>query len=97
MHKNDVYYRGKNIAYLPAMTRKFFNLKNSRTFKYVITIVVGSMYRVAVSDCHEDYDFYDSTNDCEYQFWVCQEYFGKVFPALDTNKKYDITVKKVRK
>jgi len=71
--------------------RRFFKLKNSRVYKYVITIVEGTEYsfRKGVTSyilCTED-----KMIGC-----LCIRNFDKFFFSPDPKKKYNITVKKVR-
>ena len=83
------------IGYLTNYIRKYFKLKGSRIYKYVITIVEGTQF--AVRNDEETYHLYENNDDDGgYIGLVCIESFCEIFSALDKEKTYDITVKKVR-
>ena len=92
VHNNNAYYQGKKLDYIAQHMRRHFQLENSRTFKYVITITKGSTYRISRS-CG-DYDLYDAHNN--YIGLACIVYADKIFGKIEDGH-YDITVKKVRK
>ena len=98
IRNSDAYYRGRRIDELTVHLRESFGLKNSRVFKYEVTIVEGTQFRREKNSI--DYFIYANTKPGEklvYRGIVCQKHFDKLFFEFDVNKTYDITVKKIRK
>lgn len=88
----DIFYKGNRLAYVTNSIREYFGLNNSRVFRYVITIV---------EDADGDFrftcdDYWLEANGTEIGY-ICKEYFDKLFFEADPDKRYKITVKKVRK
>lgn len=91
MKDNNLYHRGNHIDYVMNSIRHFFKLKNSRVYKYVITIVEGTEYSF-----RGDRSYYILKIDDKFIGSLCIRHFNKFFFSPDPKKKYDITVKKVK-
>jgi formylmethanofuran dehydrogenase subunit E len=97
------YYRGKRLDYLLSTVIQHFNFEDSG--KHVVTIVEGTKYRIILdpdqmvsnSDDIELYAFLPVGGTGYERLYICREYFDKIFFKPDSNKTYDITVKKVKK
>ena len=96
LRNNIVFYRGKAIDKMVMSIRSYFKLKNSKVYKYVVTIVEGTQFSIEIDE--EYYSIFKEgiKSPQNYAGLVCQEHFDKLFFPFDENKKYDITVKKVR-
>ena len=95
LKNEDAYYRGKYLGYIADKIRRTFHITNSRTFKYAITIVEGTQYRIIAES-----DLYYQVRDTECNAFcgvICKRRFDKLFFVPRKNKRYDIIVKKVRK
>jgi len=88
-----VYYRGKKVDYLLNAIRRHFCLEDCH--KYQITIVEGTQFSFVENDDTDDdgYNLYHGDGFIEF---LCKKHFDKIFFVPDPDKKYDITVKKVK-
>lgn len=93
MRQENIYYRGKKVDYLAEYIRNHFNITNSRVYKYVITIVEGTEYNFR----NFSLEYFGLHIGNSFIGVICKEYFEKVFFRPDPKKRYNITVKKVRK
>jgi len=87
------YYGGRKLDDLAPTLKSHFKLRSSRVYKYVITIVEGTEYKFERGDW--DYHVHKADDD-KYCGLVCKKHFSKLFFVPDENKRYDITVKKVK-
>ena len=100
IENGHVYYLGKEIDYLLDSIRSHFGLKNSRIYKYVISIVESKTGRYnversgAMDDMYALYEIEDGAGSFVGE--ICQEHFVKIFFRPWLKKRYNITVKKVR-
>ncbi len=93
MKRDDhVSYCNKTVDYLVTGIRNHFQIRNSRVYKYVITITEGGQYR-----------FTNASIPNMYMLWwgkemlgiVCKNHFHRIF-FKPGRKGYNITVEKVR-
>lgn len=100
MRGNSIIYQGRMFSSLLSDVKKFFKLKDSYLFKYVITIVEGTQ-------CHIELRFPNSffytirgkgyPTGLMYELNLCKYRFDELFFVPEAGKRYDITVEKVRK
>lgn len=96
IHGTQIYYRGSRFSELFDQVRKYFKLKGSRLYKYVITIEEGTQCRIEPrfkGSC-----FYAIRGE-KYpdDLYLCKGKFDELFFEPDPFKRYDITVKKIKK
>jgi len=96
MKNNHVYYRGKKIGYVLSSTSEFFGLKNARVYKYAVTITEGTQYIVENSKYEAFYYLKNAETGASLGL-VCKEIFDRLFFVLNLKKRYNVTVKKIRK
>lgn len=99
MSGNDFYHRDEYLGYATFKIRHTFKLKNGET--YQITITEGSQYvfkshssRTSSSSRFYGITALEGNSHCGI---ICKKEFNELFFTPDPNKKYDITVKKVKK
>ena len=98
MRQEDAYYKGRKIDYVSYFIRKYFELRNSRVFQYVITIVEDSFGEFTFSAGRSGKSsFFDLYRGGSYAGSLCQGHFKKLFFTPDYTKKYNVVIKKVRK
>jgi len=100
IHGTKIYYRGSQFSELFDQVRKYFKLKGSRLYKYEITIKEGTQ-------CHIEprfkfscfYAIRGETYPDKYcgELYLCKSKFDELFFKPDPFKRYDITVKKIKK
>ena len=93
----DVYYLGKLIDYMAELIIKHFGLHSSRKYKYAITVTESKNgpYHICYSCIPESY--YELWKNEEYCGLLCIKHFPKLFPIVKIGRKYNVTVKKVKK
>lgn len=89
----DIYYRGNFVGAPLHDIIDEFNIKASKKYKYVVTIVPDKngqyMFKKNIS-------YLEIYKNGGYLSLICAEEFLKLF-KIKTNKRYNITVKKVLK
>lgn len=93
-----VWYKGKKLGSIVNFLDDRFSLRNSYKFKYRINIVEGGdfTFRAENDDFNID-DFYYLYENTRYIGLICKDEFNKLFFEPEEDKKYNITVKKVRR
>ena len=101
IQSDNAYYKGVKLGFLVNCIINHFRLENGE--EYVITITEGRGYRIS-GDKEEYYNFYKETKILrffpslsKYVGLVCKQHFNNLFFVPDPKKRYNITVKKVRK
>ncbi len=92
MREDRVSFRGRTFE-LVFGVRDYFKLENSRVYKYVITITKGGEYMFRESFSSHYCVLHQGATRIGI---LCKSTFRKVFFNPDPNRKYHITVKKVR-
>ena len=91
-------HKGSSIGMLVDTIRKHFKLKSGHN--YEITIIEGKKYIFKIHEGSMSM-YYDVYRKCflfnDYVGLVCKEEFDNLFFVPDLKKRYDITVKKVKK
>lgn len=101
IQSDDAYCEGVKLGLLVDCIINHFKLENGE--EYVITITEGSEYKID-SDSEEYYHFYKRTKILyffpglpKYVGIVCKKHFNNLFFVPDPEKRYSISVKKIRK
>lgn len=97
MRGNSIIYQGSRFSSLLSSVKKFFKIKNSYLFKYVITIEEGTQCRIEPR--LPDSYFYTIRGegyptDRWEELHLCRYRFDELFFVPEIGKRYDITVKR---
>lgn len=96
IHGFKIYYRGSYFSDILKEVQKYFKLGSSRIFEYVITIEEGTQFRIVPR--FEGSVFYELEGERGLpELHICKNKFHELFFVPEAGKRYDITVKKVRK
>ena len=87
-----IYYGGMRLGWLMKKVRLYFNLP--RNGRVAITIKKGSFYKI-MTDGNGDISFHHK-NEGRVGY-ICVKRFQRLFFRPDGRKRYDITVRKVKK
>lgn len=94
IERGCVYYRGKRLGDMSVSLSNHFPFPDKGKVKVVIEENENGSYQLSPDD---DFDLlYTLLKDGYYEGCVCQKAFDNLFFVPDENKRYNITVKKVK-
>ncbi len=89
---NHAYHRNKHLGYIVSDIRELFGLYDDS--KYTVTITEGTQFEFKPPFFNLRYCLYKNGKAVGV---ICRYQFSKLFFEPDYKKKYDITVKRIKK